>query len=60
MNEEQIFWLEGWSGKAKVGYCLRNPLREFFERLEAKGMKPVGIIYNGSYNLEILVEGEGK
>lgn len=53
MSEKQTFWLDEWGGTARGGYRLRNPLKEFFERLEAKGVKPVGIVYDGSYNLII-------
>lgn len=56
MSEKKIFWLDKWEGKSKGGYYLRNPLKEFFEKLVEKDFKIVGIIYDGSYNLEILVE----
>ena len=58
MSEKQIFWLDGWEGRAKGGYYIRNNLKEFFSKLKEKGMKPVGIAYDGSYNLEIIVEGK--
>ena len=51
-----IFWRDGWEGKAKGGCYLRNSLKEFVERLEAKNEKIVGIIFDGTYNLEILLE----
>jgi len=55
MANDKIFWLEGdYTGRG--GYFLKNPLKEFFEKLEAEGLKPVGIKYDGTYNLEIIVE----
>lgn len=53
---KQIFWLDKWEGSAQGGYYVRNPLKEFFKVLEDKGMKPVGISFDGSYNLEIIIE----
>ena len=52
------FWTDvppGGIRAGKCGYFLRNPLKEFFEKLEKQGLQPMGIIYNGSYNLEIIV-----
>ena len=54
--DEKTFWLDGFEGNAKGGYFLRNDLIKFFEKLEAKGIKPVGIKYDGTWNLEIIVE----
>ena len=52
----KIFWLDKFEGEAKGGYFLRNPLKEFFEKLDKQGLKPVAIKYDGTYNLEIIVE----
>jgi hypothetical protein len=54
----QIFWLEDFEGSAQGGYFIRNMLKDFFAKLEENGKTPVGIKYNGSYNLEILVKNE--
>jgi hypothetical protein len=54
----QIFWLEDFEGSAQGGYFIRNMLKDFFIKLEENGKTPVGIKYNGSYNLEILVKNE--
>lgn len=53
-----IFWADipEATGKAQGGYFLRNTLKDFFEKLEGEGKKIVGIKFDGSYNLEILVE----
>ena len=52
----QIFWLEDFEGGAVGGYFVRNPLKEFFVRLKEEGLEPVGIKFDNSYNLEILVK----
>ena len=54
----QIFWLEDFEGSAQGGYFIRNMLKDFFIKLEESGKTPVGIKYDGSYNLEILVKNE--
>ena len=39
------------------GLFIRNDLKEFVERVEEDGTERViGIIYDGTYNLEILTE----
>jgi hypothetical protein len=53
---EQLFWLEHWEGKAKGGFFVRNDLKKFVEKLEASGYKLVGLKYDGTYNLECIVE----
>ena len=55
-KEKRFFWLDEWDGKAKGGYFIRNKLFQFLERLEKRGMKPVAIVYDGTWNLEIIVE----
>ena len=53
---EKVFWKDDFTGKARGGYFVRNSLKEFFDKLEEKGINPVGIKYDGTYNLEIIVE----
>lgn len=60
IEEKKIFWLDGFNGYAEGGYFLRNDLKDFFKKLEERGIRPVGIRYDGSYNLEIIVETEVK
>jgi len=55
--EAKTFWLDGFEGSTVGGYFIRNPLKEFFKTLEDKGLKPVGIVVDDSYNMEIIVEG---
>ena len=57
-KESKIFWLEDFEGSAQGGYFIRNMLKDFFIKLEENGKTPVGIKYDGSYNLEILVKNE--
>lgn len=55
--ETQTFFLDQYDQQSfEGGYYVRNPLVEFFNKLQAQGLRPVGIVYDGSYNLEILVE----
>jgi len=56
MSGRKVFWFDGWEGKARGGYFIRSGLKEFFDRLKAEGLNPVGIVYDNSYNLEIIVE----
>ena len=51
-----IFWRDGDFGECQGGYYVRNDLKEFFQVLESKGIEPVGIKFDGSYTLEIIVK----
>jgi hypothetical protein len=53
---KQTFWLDKWEGKAKDGFFVRNPLKEFMEKCDKAGLKVVGIKYDGTYNLELIME----
>ena len=53
---DQVFWLDGFEGECSGGYFIRNDLKEFFNKLIASGKTPVGIKYDGSFNLEIIVK----
>lgn len=55
-EEKQIFWKDGFEGEAQGGYYIRNNIKEFFKVLSDKGLNPVGISFDGSYNLEIIIE----
>ena len=57
-DKSSTYWLAGFEGNAIGGYWVRNSLKEFFESLEAKGIKPVGIRYNATFNLEIIVDAQ--
>lgn len=57
MSEEKtVFWLDGWEGKAAGGYFIRNGLFQFFDKLKEAGKKPVGIVIDDSWNMEVIVE----
>ena len=60
MEENKIFWLDEFNGEAKGGFFIRNDLKKFFEKLEETGLNPVAIKYNGSFNLEVIVERNEK
>ena len=51
-----MFWLEGFEGKAKGGFFLRNDLFKFFEKCKTNNLKPVGIKIDDDWNLEIFIE----
>tara|TARA_R110002074_G_scaffold370747_1_gene545664 strand:+ start:38 stop:298 length:261 start_codon:yes stop_codon:yes gene_type:complete len=49
------------TGAAKGGIFLRSDLVEHVEKIEKDGkMKVVGIVYDGTYNLEIVCQEVGK
>lgn len=50
------FWIDEFQGNAVGGYFIRNNLKDFISRLNETGRKVVGIKFNGTYNLEIIVE----
>ena len=53
--EPKIFWLEDFDGCARGGFFIKNNIKEFFKLLEDSGKTPVGIKFDGSNNLEIIV-----
>lgn len=55
-REEQVFFLDNFEGKASGGYYIRNDLFKFIKRIEAEGKKVVGIGFDGTWNLNIIVE----
>ena len=56
-KSKKIFWIDGFEGKTEGVYPLRNDLVNFMERIELHAdEKVVGIVYDGSYNLEILTK----
>ena len=56
MENKKIFWIDNFSGEAAGGFFIRNDLKNFIENLEENGLNPVGISYDGTFNLEIIVE----
>jgi len=58
-KQEQIFWLDKWEGIAQGGFFVRNDLKDFVDKLTAKGLKIVGIKFDGTYNLDVIVDKAG-
>jgi len=56
MENKKIFWIDNFSGEATGGFFIRNDLKTFIDNLEENGLNPVGISYDGTLNLEIIVE----
>ena len=59
-EKPMIFWNDDFQGEVQGGYFVRNNLKEFIQKLEESGKKIAAIKFDGSYNLEILVEKEIK
>ena len=51
-----MFWIDDFDGTAVGGYFIRNNLKEFISRLNETGRKVVGIKFDGTFNLEVIVE----
>ena len=54
-SDEEIFWLDSWTGNANSGFFVRNSLFEFFQKCEKEGIKVVGIKKPTDWNLEVIV-----
>ena len=56
--KEQRVFLDITQQRAESsGLYIRNDLKEFVERVEKDGtLKVIGIVYDGTYNLEVLTE----
>jgi len=56
-KEQRVFLEITRQSGQNSGLFIRNDLKEFIERVEKDGTERViGIIYEGTYNLEILTE----
>ena len=54
---EGIFWKDGWNGTAKGGLMFRAfDLNKFINNLEIKGESVVGIKFDDSNNIELIIE----
>ena len=53
-DRDQQYWLDQFEGEAKGGYFVRNDLVNSVKRLEAEGLKVVGIRFDGTFNLELI------
>ena len=54
--EDKMFWLDDFDGEAVGGFFIRNTLKDFMKKLEETGLNPIGIKYDGTFNLEVIVE----
>ena len=53
---ERVYWKDDFGGKAKGGYFFRNELRDHIKKVEEEtGLNVVGIKYDETYNLELIV-----
>ena len=50
-----IFWLQDFDGECVVGFKKVNPLASQFKELIDQGLTPVGIKYDGTVNIDIVV-----
>ena len=56
MEESTFFWTDGFEGKASGGYYFRAfELVKFFKRLKADGKEVVGLEFNDSNNVNVIV-----
>jgi|TARA_Y100000401_G_C8146459_1_gene137450 hypothetical protein len=56
-DREQLFWLDEFKdGNAKGGFYVRNDLVKTIKRLEAQGQEVVGLKYDGTFNLELIIK----
>lgn len=56
MVHTQIFWVDGFRGKAKGGFFIRNDLFKFLKKLKDSGETVVGIKIDDDWNLEVIVK----
>ena len=55
-KQNEIYWVDGFKGKASGGLYIRNSLVTTLKQLEEQGRKVVGIKYDGTWNLELIIE----
>tara|TARA_R100000008_G_C3581315_1_gene168702 strand:- start:179 stop:379 length:201 start_codon:yes stop_codon:yes gene_type:complete len=55
-DRNEQFWLDTFEGKAAGGFYIRNDLVKTIKRLEEQGKKVVGIGFDGTWNLELIIE----
>jgi len=56
-KEQRVFLDITRQSAQNSGLFVRNDLKEFVERVEEDGtLRVIGIIYDGTYNLEILTK----
>jgi hypothetical protein len=56
-GEKTIFWIDKFQGQPAGIYPFRSDLKESIEKVEElTGEKVVGIVYDETYNIELLTE----
>ena len=54
--DRKMFFDDNFKGIAKGGLYVRNDLFKFFKKLSADGIRPVGIVIEDGWDLEIITE----
>ena len=56
-EEKIIFWIDNFQGQPQSVYPFRSNLKESMEKVEElTNEKVVGIVYDGTYTIELLTE----
>ena len=56
-GEKRIFWIDNFQGKPEAVYPFRSTLVESIKKVELMtDEKVVGIIYDGTFTIELLTE----
>ena len=60
-KEPKIFWMDKFEGRPSSVYPFRCNLKEAIEQVESKtNERVIGILYDGTYNVELLTEKKEK
>ena len=60
-GKTKIFWVDKFEGRPSSAYPFRCNLKEAIEQVESEtNEKVVGILYDGTYNVELLTEKKDK
>tara|TARA_R100001594_G_scaffold63813_2_gene98186 strand:+ start:1199 stop:1375 length:177 start_codon:yes stop_codon:yes gene_type:complete len=57
MDKSTVFWKDGFNGEATGGYYFRAfYLKKFFKRLEAEEKEVVGLEFDDSNNVNVIIK----
>ena len=57
MDKSTVFWKDGFKGAATGGYYFRAfDLKKFFKRLEAEEKEVVGLEFDDSNNVNVIIK----
>lgn len=60
-GKKRVFWIDNFQGEVDKAYPFRCNLKEAIEQVESEtNEKVVGILYDGTYNVELLTEKKDK